>query len=131
MGTLNAISMEIPIMWKQLQTALSSPKPQQLSIESYGQDACGLSIEQIADVMKWLGHSLLSAGYEAKAHMVWDGSGADFELENVFPRKFKRHEPVFLYRCCDRPMQPPVGHYWRLMGEHPSLRVYQLERSDN
>ena len=116
------------IMWRQLKAALSPSKPQQLSVESYGQDACGLSIEQIAEVMKWLGRSLLAAGYNAKAHMVWDSSGADFALDEVFSRKFKRHEPVFLYRCGDRPMQPPTGHYWRLVAEHPSLRMYQLER---
>ena len=115
-------------MWKQIQSVLSPTKPQQLSVESYGQDACGLTIEQIADVMEWLGRSLMAAGYEAKAHMVWDSSGADFALKEVFRGKFKRHEPVFLYRCCDRPMQPPNGCYWRLMDEHPSLRVYQLER---
>ncbi len=118
-------------MWKQLQTLLSPPKLQKLSIESYGQDACDLPIEQTADVMKWLGRSLLAAGYEAKAHMVWGSSGADFTLDEVFPRKFKRHEPTFLYRCGDRPMQPPNGFYWRLMNEHPSLRLYQLERKDN
>ena len=118
-------------MWKQLQAVLPPPKSQQLSIESYGQEVCGLSIEQIADVMKWLGRSLLAAGYNAKAHMIWDSSGADFKLEDIFPRKFKRHEPIFLYRCCDRPIQPPTGYYWRLMEEHPSLRIYQLERKVN
>ncbi|MEO0646795.1 MAG: hypothetical protein AAFZ17_11650 [Cyanobacteria bacterium J06650_10] len=114
-------------MWKQFQAVLSPPKPQQLSVESYGQEVCGLSIEQVSEVIKWLGRSLLAAGYEAKAHMVWDNSGPDFTLDEVFRGKFKRHEPVFLYRCGDRPMKPPTGCYWRLMSEHPSLRVYQLE----
>lgn len=36
-------------------------------------------------------------------------------------------EPVFLYRCGDRPSLPPERCYWRLMSEHPSLRIYQLE----
>ena len=95
-------------MWKQLQAVLSPPDPQQLSIESYGQEACGLPIEQVAHVMKWLGHSLMAAGYKARAHMIWDSSGSGFELDEVFRCKFKRHEPVFLYRCGDRPMQPPL-----------------------
>ena len=99
-----------------------------MSLESYGQDTCGLPIETITEVMKWLSCSLLAAGYKARAHMVWDSSGTDFALEEIFKGKFRRHEPVFLYRCGDRPMQPPVGCYWRLMTEHPSLRVYQLER---
>lgn len=115
-------------MWKQLQAVLSPPKAQQLSLESYGQDTCGLPIEQVTEVMKWLGCSLMSAGYKARAHVVWDSSGDDFKLDEVFRGKFKRHEPVFLYRCGDRPMKPPVGCYWRLMSERPSLRIYQLER---
>lgn len=115
-------------MWKQLQAVLSPPKAQQLSLESYGQDTCGLPIEQVTEVMKWLGCSLMSAGYKARAHVVWDSSGDDFKLDEVFRGKFKRHELVFLYRCGDRPIQPPTGCYWRLMSEHPSLRIYQLER---
>ena len=114
-------------MWKKLQTVLSF-KPQQLSIESYGQDACGLPVEQIAENMKWLGRSLMATGYQARAHMVWDSSGADFRFGDVFRGKLKRDEPVFIYRCGDRPMQPPTGCYWRLINEHPSLRMYQLER---
>jgi len=118
-------------MWKQLQAVLSPPEPQQLSLESYGQDACGLPIEQVTEVMKWLGCSLMAAGYKSRAHIVWDSSGTGFKLDEVFQGKFKRHEPVFLYRCGDRPMQPSTGCYWRLMTEHPTLRMYQLEQKDN
>ena len=117
-------------MWKHLQAFLSPPKPQEPSVESYGQESCDLPIEQVADIMKWLGHSLLAAGYEAKAHIIWDSSGNDFALEEVFSGKFKRHEPVFLYRCGDRPMQPPADCYWRLMEEYPTLRMYQLEQKE-
>ena len=114
-------------MWKQLQAVLSSPEPQQLSLESYGQGVCGLPMEQVAEVMKWLGRSLMAAGYKARAHVIWDSSGTDFKVDKIFRGKFKRHELVFLYRCGDRPMQPPTGYYWRLMSEYPSLRMYQLE----
>ena len=115
-------------MWKRLQAVLKPPKANQLFINSLGQETCGLPSEKIQEVMEWLGMSLFAAGYRAKAHMIWDNSGADFELDKVFRGQFKRHEPVFLYRCGDRTMQPPADCYWRLMGEHPSLRVYQLER---
>ena len=100
-------------MWKQLQTVLSPVKPEQLSLESYGQEACGLPIEQVAKVMKWLGCSLMAAGYKARAHVIWDSSGDESKLNEIFQGKFKCHEPVFLYRCSDRPMQPPIDCYWR------------------
>ena len=114
-------------MWKQLRAVLSPPEPKQLSLESYGQDACDLPIEQVAEVMKWLGCSLMAAGYKARAHMIWDSSGDESKLDEVLRGKFKRHEPVFLYRCRDRPMKPPAGYYWRLMTEYLILRMYQLE----
>ncbi|WP_377481986.1 MAG: hypothetical protein P2A85_29560 (plasmid) [Microcoleus anatoxicus] len=38
-----------------------------------------------------------------------------------------RNEPIFLYRQASRPSQTVEGYCWRLMGEHPSLRVYQLQ----
>jgi len=36
-------------------------------------------------------------------------------------------EPTFLYHCGDRTLQLPKGYYWRMISEHPSTRIYQLE----
>jgi hypothetical protein len=38
-----------------------------------------------------------------------------------------RNEPIFLYREGMRPSPTVEGYCWRLINEHPSLRVYQLE----
>jgi hypothetical protein len=38
-----------------------------------------------------------------------------------------RNEPIFLYRLGARPSPTVEGYGWRLIGEHPSLRVYELQ----
>lgn len=100
-------------------------------ISSFGQEECGLTIEQIQAVMEWLGMSLFAAGYRATAHVIWDSAAATLEPTTIFKGYLRRGEPTFLYRCGDRPTPPPVDCYWRLMTEHPSLRMYQLERKDS
>lgn len=114
-------------MWKQLRVLLPISQPDQLTIISHGQETCGIPSEQITEVMKWLVLSLIAAGYRARAHIVWDSLEAGVSLEDLPRRSMRRNEPIFLYRCGDRPMPPPVGYYWRLMTEHPTMRVYQME----
>ncbi len=108
--------------------ALTKPTPP--TLESYGQSCSGLDLEQIQPVMEWLISSLLNAGYLGRSHIIWD-SGDQNLLKTTLTGLLK-DEPVFLYRCGDRPSAPPIGCYWRLMGEHPRLRIYQLElREEN
>lgn len=126
------------IMWKQIRALLPAPKPDQLNISSHGQEACGLPFEEIQGVMKWLGLSLISAGYKANAHIIWDSPENPIDLSSVLKKGLKREEPIFLHRCSDslsetlheRPTPPPPGYYWRLMPEYLTLRMYQLERRD-
>jgi hypothetical protein len=42
----------------------------------------------------------------------------------------RRGEPVFLYRIGCTVMTPPNGYYWRMIGEHQEMRIYQLELRD-
>ena len=114
-------------MWKQLRALFPSSQPSQLTISSHGQEACGLPFDQIKDVMKWLGQSLIAAGYQAKAHIIWDSPETDISLDALPKGSLRRCEPIFLYRCGERPMTPPAKYYWRLMSEYPTLRMYQLE----
>jgi hypothetical protein len=74
--------------------------------------------------MEWLFASLMGAGYFSKAHLIWD-DGQDRERE-IFTA-LMRNEPIFLYRQGTRVSPTAEGYYWRLIGEHPILRMYQLE----
>ena len=98
------------------------PKSQLPEIDSYGQST--LTDEQQQVLMEWLFASLMGAGYFGKAHLIWDG-GQDRERE-IFTA-LMRNEPIFLYRQGARPSPKVEGYCWRLIGEHPSLRVYQLQ----
>lgn len=114
-------------MLKQLRALFPPPEPKQLAISSHGQETCGIPFEQVKDVMKWLGLSLIAADYRARAHIIWDKPEAGVDIEALPKGSLRRNEPVFLYRCGDRPTPPASGYYWRLMPEYPTLRMYQLE----
>ncbi|MEG4446884.1 hypothetical protein QUB47_34395 [Microcoleus sp. AT9_B5] len=98
------------------------PKSELPIIDSYGQSP--ITQEQQQALMEWLFASLMGAGYFGKAHLIWD-DGKDRERE-IFTA-LMRNEPIFLYRQGVRPTPTVEGYCWRLIGEHPSLRVYQLE----
>lgn len=74
--------------------------------------------------MEWLFTSLIGARYFSKAHLIWNG-GQDKERERF--TALMRNEPIFLYRQGARPSPTVEGYGWWFIGEHPSLRVYQLE----
>ncbi len=101
------------------------PKSNKLEIDNYVQSDIDLPIEEIQKIMEWLFASLLNAGYAGKAHLIWDSGNQ--VLDKPALTGVLRDELVFLYRCGDRPSPPPEKCYWRLMSEHPSLRIYQLE----
>ncbi|WP_335152239.1 hypothetical protein [Nostoc sp.] len=106
------------------------PKPAQPTIDSYGQQGCGVSQEQIQSLMEWLFASLLNAGYFGRSHLIWYNSdNPDPSVEKVIKKAMYFCEPVFLYRCGGRTM-PPQGYYWRMMDEHPSMKIYQLQVRD-
>jgi len=108
------------------------PKPQAPTIESYGQQDCGVPTEQIQAVMEWLFASLMNAGYCGKSHVIWyDDGKADSDNGRSLSSAMRQGEPVFLYRCGGRVQPPPDGYCWRMMVEHPSMRVYQLEIKGN
>lgn len=98
------------------------PKSQLPEIDNYGQPT--LTDEQQQALMEWLFASLMGAGYFSKAHLIWD-DGQQRERE-IFTA-LMRNEPIFLYRQGARPSPSAEGYCWRLIGEHPSLRVYQLQ----
>ena len=107
------------------------PKPPQLTIDNYGQPTT-IDPEQIQSLYEWLFASLLNAGYVGRSHIIWyDSDNPDPSLEKAVKKAMRRNEPIFLYRCGGRAMQLPEGYYWRMMDEHPSMRIYQLEVKDD
>lgn len=108
------------------------PKPTQPTIESYGQSSSGVEQQQIQLLMEWLFASLLNASYLGKSHIIWyDSDNPDPSLERMMKKAIRQGEPVFLYRCGGRVSPLPTGYYWRMMAEHPSMRIYQLEVRDD
>ena len=98
------------------------PKSKVPVIDTYGQST--LTHEQQQALMEWLFASLMGAGYFGKAHLIWD-DGKDREPE-IFTA-LMRNEPILLYRQGARPTPTVEGYGWRLIGEHPSLRMYELQ----
>lgn len=76
-------------MWKQLRALLPFAKPEQLAISSHGQESCGIPFEQVKAVMEWLALSLRAAGYQARAHIIWDNPEARLQPRYTTKRKFK------------------------------------------
>lgn len=106
------------------------PKPTTPIIDNYGQPS-STDPQEIQSLMEWLFASLLNAGYVGKSHIIWYNSDSpDPSLEKVIRKLLRRGDPIFLYRLGARSMQLPEGYYWRMMDEHPSMRIYQLEVKD-
>jgi len=102
-----------------------SPYPK---VTSYGQLDSGLSDEQIQALMDWLFPTLINAGYQGRAHLIWFNDALeDNNYWDTISRSFRRDEPVFLYRCGNKLHPIPEQYYWRLMPEYPTLRMYQFE----
>jgi hypothetical protein len=115
-----------------ISSAFPTQKQPQQTIDSYGQQSCGQPEEQIQSVMKWLFLSLVSAGYWGNSHLLWyNDAEPNSELEQALAEAIRQREPTFPYRVGDRTLQPPAGYYWRMITEHPSTRIYQLEVRDD
>ncbi|MDB9372339.1 hypothetical protein [Nodularia sphaerocarpa] len=107
------------------------PKPVKPTIDIYGVST-DIESEQIQALMEWLFASLMAANYFDKSHLIWyDSDKPDPSLKKVVKKVIRSGKPVFLYRCGSRVMPLPQGYYWRMMGEHPSMRIYQLEIKDD
>ncbi|MEH1964542.1 MAG: hypothetical protein V7L05_32885 [Nostoc sp.] len=117
--------MKIP----SLLLGLLKPKSNKPEIESYGQNDTRLEVEQIQEIIEWIFASLLNAGYLGRSHLIWDLGNQSWK--QVALMGLLKDEPVFLYRCSDRTSPAPEHSCWRLMPEHPSLRIYQLETEES
>ena len=109
------------------QRFLRRQQPKSPRILSYNQPESGQPVEIIQPVIEWFCASLMQAGYFKQAHLFWLTQVRPSDFEQAVLRSLRKNEPVFLYRCDDSRPDAPSGYYWRLMPEHPSLRIYQLE----
>lgn len=102
-------------------------EPQQPTIYSYGHEYLQLSEQEMQPVMEWLFLSLLNAGYSGEAHLCWyDNENPEPGIEGGMLEGVKRKQPVLGYRFGGRMWELPEGYHWRMMLEHPSMRIYQL-----
>jgi hypothetical protein len=109
----------------------SNTTPSTPTVTSYGQGESGVPMEEMQPIMEWLFASLLNAGYYGTAHLIWYNDAApNPKLEKAVKDGIRKDEITLLYRCRSRVQPPPNGYYWRLMAEHPSNRIYQLEVKD-
>lgn len=117
----------IVTVWAALAALLPHRSPAGLQIETYGM--WQLDEPTARQVLEWITLTLIHYEYTGTAHLIFsDGSGF---IHRQVLTGFLRGQPAFLYRCGESVVQVPVNVYWRLIGEHPSLRVYQLELKDN
>jgi hypothetical protein len=100
------------------------PKSNQLEIETYYQNSCGLSEEQIYNIVRWLTEAFLEAGYQGKGYLIFDQGNQN--IQDLTLMAVLREEPMFLYRLGVTPSETQAGVKWQLEAQHPSLRLYQL-----
>lgn len=114
-------------------SAFPTKQQPQPTIDSYGQSSCDLPEEQTQSIMEWLFLSLISAEYVGNSHLIWYNDAVpDADLEQALQEAMRQQEPTFLYRCGNQTLPLPSRYYWRMMPEHPSTRIYQLNiREDN
>lgn len=97
-------------------------------IHCYGQENSGLPMEQIQPIMEWISASIYTAGYRGQSHVFWLLPLSDQRRE--LQRLYRKGEMVMGYRLGDRMAPAPSGLYWRVVTEHPSTRIYQLEEQE-
>ncbi|MEH2280609.1 MAG: hypothetical protein V7K90_04580 [Nostoc sp.] len=61
----------------------------------------------LLQIMEWLLASLMNAGYFGRWHLIWDLGNQDWK--QVVLMGLLKDEPVFLYRCGDRPSRVVAG----------------------
>ena len=111
-----------------VQQLLGRQNNDDIDFDTWGEQTCGLDFEQIRQVMEWLALSLYQAGYRGKAQVIWYADDQpDESYAQGLKRSLKSGKPTFLYRCGDTKLPLPAGYYWRLVQEHPTLRIHQLE----
>ena len=109
--------------------ATLKPKSNQLEIQTYYQNSCGLSEGEIYNIIKWLTEGFLEAGYHGTGHLIFDVGNQN--IQDLTLMAVLREEPMFLWRLGVTPSPTQAGVRWQLEAQHPSLRLYQLVPDEN
>ncbi len=117
--------------FSQLFSRSSSAQNTTPTLRSYGQDVSGVLPQTIQEVIEWLMFSLMQYNYFGKAHLFWMEAEDTPVMSKQLKQAVRCREPIFMYRCDDRSPAPLDGYYWRMMPEHQSMRVYQLELKED
>jgi hypothetical protein len=99
-----------------------------LQLYCYGQENSGLPMEKIQPIMQWISFSIYNTGYRGESHVFWVLPRTDQRRE--LQRLYRKGEMVMAYRLGDRMAPAPDGLYWRMVTEHESTRIYQLEEQE-
>jgi hypothetical protein len=99
-----------------------------LQLYCHGLENSGLPMEKIQPIMEWISASIYKSGYTGESHVFWLLPKTDQRRELL--RLYRKGDMVMAYRLGDRMAPAPDGLYWRMVTEHPSTRIYQLEEQE-
>jgi len=102
-------------------------KSNEIQIKTYGMISSPLDEQAQQEIWEWIASTMMVSNYIGLAHLIFSDA-RDYFINWEALRGYFREQPVLLYRCGDRTPLIPYGCYWRLMGEHSSLRIYQMEK---
>jgi hypothetical protein len=104
-------------------------KIKRIEIITYGMETASLEEQRQLEILDWIASTMAVSNYKSLAHLIFNDDCDNFIGLGPLIGYF-REQPVLLYRCGARTPSLPYGCYWRLMGEHPSLRIYQMDQMD-
>jgi len=98
-------------------------------VYSYGQQNSSLAVEEIQPIIQWVSSRIyLGTGYTGKSHLFWLLPNDDFRAD--LQRIYQKGDVILGYQCGDLMAPAPEGFGWRILAEHPSTRIYQLEEQE-
>ncbi|MEM9214687.1 MAG: hypothetical protein AAGD25_10105 [Cyanobacteria bacterium P01_F01_bin.150] len=116
-------------MVRLLKRILGLPQEEKITFDCYGEDSSGVSHAIVQEIMEWISLSLYHCGYRGNAQVIWYNEDVSNDwVQEALQEGIRKDEPVLLYRTGMTTSSAPTGYYWRMVPEHPSTRIYQLER---
>ena len=108
-------------------------RPKLPTIHCYGDEYLGLSEKEMQPVQEWLLAKMLHVDSCKEIHLCW------YDSEDPWPslacpgiakellEGLKKQQPVFGICQGTSLWSLPEGYSWRMLSEHSSVKIYQLE----